>query len=104
MPSSSAARLGTIDAMGGHARSRAAKAHPRRHVASRPKATGSQLERRVNPVWLTVSQLCQRWQLGRKTVYKFIDAKILPARKFGRHLYRVAMEDVLRFEAQNRLK
>ncbi len=73
-------------------------------VVSRPKANASRLERRVNPVWLTVSQLCQRWQLGRKTVYKFIDAKILPARKFGKHLYRVAIEDVLRFEAQNKLK
>jgi excisionase family DNA binding protein len=54
------------------------------------------------PVWLTVSQLCRRWQLGRKTVYKFIDARILPAWKVGSHLYRVAVADVLRFEARNR--
>jgi excisionase family DNA binding protein len=52
---------------------------------------------------LTISQLCRRWQLGRKTVYKFIDANILPAWKVGSHLYRVAVADVLRFEAQNRL-
>jgi len=55
------------------------------------------------PAWLTVGQLCRRWQLGRKTVYKFIDAKILPAWKVGSHLYRVAVVDVLRFEARNRL-
>jgi excisionase family DNA binding protein len=55
------------------------------------------------PAWLTVSQLCRRWQLGRKTVYKFIDARLLPAWKVGSHLYRVAVADVLRFESQNRL-
>ena len=56
------------------------------------------------PVWLTVAQLCQRWQLGRKTVYKFIDAKILPAWRVGSHLYRVAVSDVERFESRNRLR
>jgi excisionase family DNA binding protein len=55
------------------------------------------------PAWLTVSQLCRRWQLGRKTVYKFIDARILPVWKVGTHVYRVAVVDVLRFEARNRL-
>jgi excisionase family DNA binding protein len=57
-----------------------------------------------DPVWLTVSQLCRRWQLGRKTVYKFITAKTLPAWKVGSHLYRVALADVLRFETRNRLQ
>jgi len=52
---------------------------------------------------LTVSQLCRRWQLGRKTVYKFIDARILPAWKVGTHLYRVSVDDVRRFESRNRL-
>jgi len=56
--------------------------------------------RRIGPVWLTVAQLGRRWQLSRKTIYKFIDAKILPAWKVGSHLYRVAVEDVLRFEGQ----
>jgi excisionase family DNA binding protein len=51
---------------------------------------------------LTVSQLCRRWQLDRKTIYKFIDARILPAWKVGSHLYRVAVEDILRFEARNK--
>jgi excisionase family DNA binding protein len=55
------------------------------------------------PAWLTVSQLCRRWQLGRKTVYKFIDAELLPVWKVGSHLYRVSVVDVLRFESQNRL-
>jgi excisionase family DNA binding protein len=56
-----------------------------------------------DPTWLTVSQLCGRWQLNRKTVYKFIAAKALPAWKVGRNLYRVAVADVLRFEIRNRL-
>ena len=55
------------------------------------------------PAWLTVSQLCRRWQLNRKTVYKFIDANILPVWRVGSHIYRVALADVLRFEARNRL-
>jgi excisionase family DNA binding protein len=49
---------------------------------------------------MSVAQLCRRWQLSRKTIYKFIDARILPAWKVGKHLYRVAIEDVLRFESQ----
>ena len=56
-----------------------------------------------DPAWLTVSQLGLRWQVSRKTVYKFIDAKTLPAWKVGTHLYRVAIADVLRFEARNRM-
>jgi excisionase family DNA binding protein len=56
-----------------------------------------------DPAWLTVSQLCGRWQLNRKTVYKFIVAKALPAWKVGSHLYRVAVSDVLRFEVRNKL-
>jgi len=55
------------------------------------------------PAFLTVAQLCARWQLGRKTVYKFITAEALPAWKVGRHLYRIAVADVLRFEVENRL-
>jgi len=58
---------------------------------------------RLEPAWLTVSQLCHRWQLGRKTIYKFIDCKILPVWRVGTHLYRVAVADILRFEARNRL-
>jgi len=66
-------------------------------------ADGSRLGRRIGPAWLTVSQLCRRWQLGRKTIYKFIDAKILPVWRVGSHLYRIAVEDVLQFEARNKL-
>jgi excisionase family DNA binding protein len=51
---------------------------------------------------VTVAQLCQRWQLGRKTIYKFIDTKMLPAWKVGPHLYRIAVADVLRFESRSR--
>jgi len=70
---------------------------------SRPIPTAHRPGRRVDPAWLTVSQLCHRWQLGRKTIYKFIDAEILPAWKITDRLYRVAIADVLRFEAQNKL-
>lgn len=55
------------------------------------------------PAWLTVAQVCRRWQLGRKTVYKFIDAGILPAWRVGGHLYRIAVADVLEFETKNRI-
>ena len=58
---------------------------------------------RLDPAWLTVSQVSCRWQLDRKTVYKFIDAQILPVWKVGSRIYRVALEDVLRFEGRNRM-
>jgi excisionase family DNA binding protein len=54
--------------------------------------------------WLTVGQLCIRWQLNRKTIYKFIAAEILPAWRVGPRIYRVAVADVLRFERRNRLE
>ena len=57
----------------------------------------------IAPAWLTVAQLSHRWQLDRKTIYKFIDAGSLPAWKVGARLYRVAVADLLVFEAQNRL-
>ena len=60
------------------------------------------LGRRTGPIWFTISQLCRRWQLSRKTIYKFIDSKILPAWKIGNHLYRIAIDDVLRFEGRNK--
>jgi len=47
--------------------------------------------------------LCRRWQLSRKTIYKFIDAEILPVWKVGSRLYRVALHEVLRFETRNKL-
>jgi hypothetical protein len=53
--------------------------------------------------WLSVGQLCVRWQLNRKTIYKFIAAEILPAWKVAPRMYRVAVADVLRFEKRNRL-
>jgi excisionase family DNA binding protein len=57
----------------------------------------------TEPAWFTVSQLSQRWQLSRKTIYKFIDSKLLPAWRASTHLYRVAAADVLRFEVRNRI-
>jgi excisionase family DNA binding protein len=55
------------------------------------------------PAWLSVAQLCRRWQLDRRTVYKFIDSGILPAWKVGRHLYRISVAEIFRFEAQHGL-
>ena len=76
-----------------------------RSVAEWSRTTAGSLAPRPDsePAWFTVAQLCRRWQLGRKTVYKFIDAQILPAWRVGSHLYRVAVADVLRFEARNRV-
>jgi excisionase family DNA binding protein len=68
--------------------------------AERLSSDVDRFSRRVGPVWLSVAQLSRRWQLSRKTIYKFIDTRILPAWKVGSHLYRIAMEDVVRFEAQ----
>jgi len=68
--------------------------------AARLSSDADRLSRRIGPVWLSVAQLSRRWQLSRKTIYKFIDARVLPAWKVGSHLYRVASEDVLRFEAE----
>jgi excisionase family DNA binding protein len=69
-----------------------------------PPGPGDQdraLSSATQPAWLTVTQVCHRWQLGRKTVYKFIASNILPAWRVGPHLYRIAIADVLRFEAEN---
>ena len=79
-----------------------------RHESSRLSSARLETPRRsssrhvVEPAWLTVSQLARRWQLGRTTVYKFIDSGTLPVWRVGTHLYRVALADVLRFEARNR--
>src|SRR5204862_281410 len=59
--------------------------------------------RRIGPAWLSVAQLSRRWQLSRKTIYKFIDAGILPVWKVGGRLYRIALADVVRFETHNKL-
>ena len=59
---------------------------------------------RAEPVWYTVSQLSRRWQVDRKTIYKFIDCNILPVWKVGSRVLRVAAADILRFEAKNGLR
>jgi excisionase family DNA binding protein len=63
--------------------------------------THSQSALSSNPAWLSVSQLCRRWQLSRKTIYKFIDSGILPVWNVGSHLYRISVADTLRFEREN---
>lgn len=74
---------------------------PRRHEAMHMPSAEVIVDHA--PAWLTVSQLCRRWQLDRKTVYKFIDAELLPAWRVGPHLYRVSVADVLHFESRNRI-
>ena len=81
--------------MGKAARSRA----PRSSAARRTTPSASSRLISSEPAWFTVAQLCQRWQLGRKTIYKFIDTEVLPAWKVGIRLYRVAVADVLRLLA-----
>jgi excisionase family DNA binding protein len=73
-----------------------------RTSAARDRRQSTHVRGSDDAAWLTIAQLCRRWQLGRKTVYKFIDAKLLPAWRVGRRLYRVAVADVLRFEAKNK--
>ena len=84
-------------------RERAERRRTRPPAARFMAPDSGRLGRRIGPAWLTISQLCRRWQLDRKTIYKFIDANILTAWKVGSHLYRVAAEEVLRFEGRNRL-
>jgi excisionase family DNA binding protein len=76
-------------------------ARRRRSPPTSPGDQGRSFSSSVQPAWLTVTQVCHRWQLGRKTVYKFITSNILPAWKVGPHLYRIAIDDLLRFEAEN---
>ena len=87
------------------------RSHSSRSSSTRPKERRRIPDRRAANLapptelaWFTLSQLSKRWQLGRKTIYKFIDSKLLPAWKASPHLYRVAVADVLRFEARNRNK
>jgi excisionase family DNA binding protein len=56
------------------------------------------------PAWLSVAQLGRRWQLDRRTIYKFINSGILPAWKVGSHLYRVSVANILRVEAKYALQ
>jgi excisionase family DNA binding protein len=56
------------------------------------------------PAWLSVTQLGRRWQLDRRTIYKFINSRTLPAWKVGSHLYRVSVSDILRFESKYALQ
>jgi hypothetical protein len=56
------------------------------------------------PDWYTVAQLCRRWQVNRKTVYKFIDAEVRQVCRLGPRLFRVAAADVLRFESKHKFR
>jgi excisionase family DNA binding protein len=65
---------------------------------SRARRRKDQRAEFAEPAWLSVAQLCHRWQLDRRTIYKLIRAKLLPAWKVGPRLYRIAVADILRFE------
>jgi excisionase family DNA binding protein len=65
---------------------------------SRARTRKDQRTAFAEPAWLSVAQLCHRWQLDRRTIYKLIRAKLLPAWKVGPRLYRIAVADILRFE------
>jgi excisionase family DNA binding protein len=50
-------------------------------------------------IWFTITDLVDRWQMGRSTIYKMVaDGKLPPAIKFGRGS-RWPMADVIAFEA-----
>jgi excisionase family DNA binding protein len=57
----------------------------------------------LSPQWYTVAQLCHRWQLSRQTIYKYIAAGLLPVWRVGPHLYRIATQDVARFETEQKI-
>ena len=47
---------------------------------------------------VTVAQLAEYWLVGRKQIYKQIDAGTLPAIRLGPRLLRIRTVDALRFE------
>jgi excisionase family DNA binding protein len=91
------------------ARSRTTERRPQRSqfpTPVGPQSDAAHRERRdpqASPQWYTVAQLCERWQLSRKTIYKYIAAELLPVWRIGPHLYRVAAADVVEFETEQKI-
>jgi excisionase family DNA binding protein len=54
---------------------------------------------REEPDVLTLTELCARWKTTRKTLLAKIHAGELHAFKVGERAYRVAMREVMRYEA-----
>lgn len=50
--------------------------------------------------YVTVSELAEYWLVGRKQIYKQIDAGTLPAIRLGPRLLRIRTADALQFERQ----
>jgi excisionase family DNA binding protein len=48
--------------------------------------------------YVTVFQLARYWRVGRKQIYKQIDAGTLPAIRLGPRLLRIRTVDAIRFE------
>lgn len=49
---------------------------------------------------LTITDLMRRWQASRHTILDLIHTGRLKAFKLGRRTYRVALEEVLRYERE----
>jgi excisionase family DNA binding protein len=54
--------------------------------------------------YVTVAQLAQYWLVGRKQIYKQIDAGTLPAIRLGPRLLRIRTADALAFEKQANMR
>jgi excisionase family DNA binding protein len=48
--------------------------------------------------YLTTAQLCERWQIDRRTLYKLLGAPQLPVVRVNRRVWRVRLVDVERYE------
>jgi excisionase family DNA binding protein len=48
--------------------------------------------------YVTVAELAEYWLVGRKQIYKQIDAGVLPAIRLGPRLLRIRTADALEFE------
>ena len=54
--------------------------------------------------YVTVAELAEYWLVGRKQIYKQIDAGTLPAIRLGPRLLRVRTADALEFEQRANMR
>jgi excisionase family DNA binding protein len=54
--------------------------------------------------YVSVAELAEYWHVGRKQIYKYIDAGSLAAIRLGPRLYRVRTTDARSFEDRARLQ
>jgi excisionase family DNA binding protein len=54
--------------------------------------------------YVTVAELAEYWLVGRKQIYKQIDAGQLPAIRLGARLMRIRTKDAIEFERRANMK